>query len=294
MKGLFSVLSAVLALSCSAPLVMAADSAPVVKPSGTDRGLYGDDLGAPAAAPAAITITKIPLVKPAAKPNRVAPVGAGRTGAGKTVTGNKMQSTGSNGSKQANVTMQAVPINNSQLVPVSQITPVSGGAVVTAWLNKPGASPKYKVGEKMQINITASSDCNVVVLDYDGHGKLTQIFPNEYQSNGFVKAGESVAIGGPDSPFDYQVGGRGGAEKIFVYAYPQSSENPLTVAMAPAENSPFRSAEMTIEQYRDLVNKSKVFFSREVKIVPKNGAKPVSMPSPPANKIELTFEVDAK
>lgn len=182
--------------------------------------------------------------------------------------------------------------SNPNVVTVSHETN-SSPMVVKAWLNKSGSKPTYKVGEKMTINVAASEDCNLMVFDFDGTNSLKQIFPNEYQPNGVVKAGETVVIGGPDSPFDYQVGGSGGQERIFVYAYPSNnSASPLTVAMLPAAHSPFRSAEMTLDKYRELVNKSKVFFSREVKVVPKSGFKPVSDASGNApNKLELTFQV---
>lgn len=168
----------------------------------------------------------------------------------------------------------------------------SDSLAVKGWLNKPGNSPSYKVGEKMQVNVTANQDCNVMVFDFDGKNTLTQIFPNKYQDNGSLKAGQTIAIGGPDSPFDYQIEGKGGAERIFVYAYPIATSSPMTIAFAPPTTSPFRSANMTSQQYLDLVNKSKVFFAREIKVVPKNGVKPVSYNSGSApNKIELPFVV---
>jgi hypothetical protein len=302
MKGLYSVLCGMLALSCVMPLAYAESGKEVVEPSGHDRGLYGDDLTTPAAAPVGITVTKFPAAgkaigKPSVKFDRGLKLGPSTATKGNSVNKNITKHTppaSGNSPKQASVSrVEPVATETSHLIPVSNITPAAGSAVITAWLNKPGSAPKYKVGEKMQINVTAASDCNLVVLDFDGRGKLTQIFPNEFQSNGFVKAGDSVVIGGPDSPFDYEISGRGGAEKIFVYAYPQNSDNPLTVAMAPVPNSPFRAAEMSIQQYTALVASAKAYGAdRDVKVVAKNGIKPVSMPSAPANKIELTFEVD--
>ena len=173
------------------------------------------------------------------------------------------------------------------------------GPVISAKLDKEGTSPKYKVGDKMVVNVRANQDCNVVVFNYDSAGTLTQIFPNDYQQNGFVKAGDSIEIGGSDSPFDYQISGKGGPEKVFVYAYPTSDKAaPITqlTAMAPISGTPFRGTEMTIDKYRDLVNNSKVFFARSVQVMPKKGAQLVSQAQPASspNKVELTFSVDAK
>ncbi len=194
--------------------------------------------------------------------------------------------------------VNAAPIqpNQGQFINVSHQAPIAAasmGSVVVANLDRTGSLPKYKVGEKLVVNIKATQDCNLVVFNYDSTGTLTQIFPNDYQQSGFVRSGDQVQIGGPESPFDYQVAGKGGQEKIFVYAYPTGSEAPLTVAMNPLPNTPFRSAEITPDQYRQMVNDSKVFFSREVKILPKR-VQNVSATQPPAtaNKVELTFMVE--
>jgi hypothetical protein len=243
-----------------------------------------------------------PTIKPAVKPTAVKP---NQTKTAKTATHHQVKTASSQPAKvtkhvadkdkskedtSANV---GSPTGESGAVTVSHQVVTGGSAVVKAWLNKQGNDPQYKVGEKMTINVQASEDCNLVVFDFDGKNNLKQIFPNQYQANGLLKAGGSISIGGADSPFDYQVGGAGGQERIFVYAYPASTgSSPLTVAMLPTPHSPFRSAELTLDQYRDLVNKSKVFFSREVKIIPKKGVQQVADTTTNApNKIELTFHV---
>lgn len=191
--------------------------------------------------------------------------------------------------------VNATPVqpNQGQFVNVShQTASVSAGSVVVANLDRAGSLPKYKVGDKLVVNIKATQDCNLVVFNYDSTGTLTQIFPNEYQQSGFVRNGDTVQIGGPESPFDYQVAGKGGQEKIFVYAYPTGTDAPLTVAMNPLAGTPFRSAEITPEQYRQMVNDSKVFFSREVKVVPKKVQNASASGGAQPNKVELVFQVE--
>lgn len=197
----------------------------------------------------------------------------------------------------------AAPVTPSNTSNAQQVQLVSmqqqDGPVISAKLDRAGNSPKYKVGDKLVVNVKANQDCNVVVFNYDSTGTLTQIFPNDYQQNGFVKAGDSVEIGGADSNFDYQISGKGGPEKVFVYAYPTNNEKaPITqlTAMAPIAGTPFRGAEMTVDQYRDMVNNSKVFFARSVQVMPKKSAQLVSHREAPAspNKVELSFSVEAK
>jgi len=173
------------------------------------------------------------------------------------------------------------------------------GSVVKAWLNKGGEAPSYKNGEKMQINVTAGQDCSIMIFDFDGRGKLTQLFPNQYQTNNNLKAGDTIAVGGDDSPFEYKASVPKGADKtderIFVYAYPTGKDAPLSIAMNPVSDSPFRSADIDLEKYRALVNQSKTFFSREVKIVPKSGYKLVANNEEIApNKVELPFAIEAR
>ncbi|MFA6209714.1 MAG: DUF4384 domain-containing protein [Candidatus Obscuribacterales bacterium] len=178
----------------------------------------------------------------------------------------------------------------------------SGDAIIKAWLNKPGNLPKYRDGEKMVVNVTANQDCNLSIFDYDGKGKLTQIFPNEYQQSSSVRAGETVTIGGDKSEFEYQVSTLPGETKIqehiFVFAYP-NNEAPISIAMNRTSDSPFRSADITMEQYRKLVNESKAYSSREIKITAKDKSQFKQVANEIAssgksapNKVELSFQIE--
>ncbi len=161
----------------------------------------------------------------------------------------------------------------------------NGQSIINVWLDKKGIAPQYKHGDKMKINVSATQDCNVMIFDFDGRGKLTQLYPNEYQQKTLLRAGDTITFGGSDSPFDYQVslpqGSSRAQERIFVYAYPVS-EKPLSIALNTEDGTPFRSGEMTLAQYKKMVAESKVFFNsgtatpqvsgeRDVKIVPKAG-----------------------
>ncbi|MCA9801686.1 MAG: DUF4384 domain-containing protein, partial [Cyanobacteria bacterium HKST-UBA02] len=171
--------------------------------------------------------------------------------------------------------------------------------IIRASLNKPGTSPHYRHGEKLKVLVSAIADCNVLVFNYDGT-VLTQIFPNACQKDPLVKAGTSVEIGGARSNFDFQVSNtekEPSNEKIFVYAYPvKASERPISLAMNTVASTPFRSTNMSLDDYRKLVKDSRVFFSRSVKVVPKHGVKPASYEQgPPApNKIELSLTIESQ
>jgi hypothetical protein len=86
-------------------------------------------------------------------------------------------------------------------------------------------------------------------------------------------------------------------ERIFVYAYP-TTDGPITVAMNPVANTPFRSVEISPDQYKRLVKNSKMYFGndRSVKVTPKAGVAAVQNTSAEnerqPNKLELTFQID--
>lgn len=300
-----------------APLANAEDAKPQIdETKGRDRGVMFVPMGSPSGgtAPAVsvpiskpvvqraiqqVTQVKAP-VTPAVKNVAKAPVKAhpvvatikkaSPAAVAKVNNQAKTQTAISNGSKE-----DAGPISSTALVKFNGENPV-----VTATLDHSGNSPKYKVGDKMVINVKAHQDCNVVIFNYDSTGTLTQIFPNDYQQNGFVKTGESIEIGGANSEFDYQIAGQGGAEKIFVYAYPSGAEKPTaiqTIAMNPIHGTPFRSTEMTVDQYRKMVNECNSYTTRAVNVVAKKRAHQLisstsNPPSSSANKIELSFVVE--
>lgn len=190
--------------------------------------------------------------------------------------------------------------NANSVVAVSHSVFSTGTSpVVEATLNRPGTLPKYRSGEKMVIKLKALQECNVMVWDFDSNGALTQIFPNAYEPNGRMSAGQTMELGGEGSQYTLDLDGAG-MERVFVYAYPVSvTDKPVEVAMVPIPNTPFRSGgKMTKEQFDRLIasTPSYKFLSnssdRGIKVVGKPQAVKVSNPSEPAeNKLELHFQI---
>jgi hypothetical protein len=274
---------------------------PTVNEMGTrdDRGItIGAHNVVPASTPKTPPVVKVPAV-PATKPLPIIPA---RPASSIVKSPNiKKPNTPTTAVKPATTK----PAVNTSVVVTSKlptgVIPVSTASTapfITAWLDRPGNSPKYKVGDKMVVNVSSTVDCNVVVFNYDAKGNLTQIFPNDLQKEGRLRSGQTVQIGGDESPFDYHISGNGGTERIFVYAYPQSQNNaPVTVAMAPPRaSSPFRTANnVSMDQYLSMVRNAQVFTTRGVEVVAKKTTKKVSSSSSEndPNKLELTFQVDA-
>ncbi len=66
--------------------------------------------------------------------------------------------------------------------------PDASGLSVRIWVDK-GA---YTVGETIQVHFEVNEDAYVYLDDIDAAGRVTRLFPNQYSSNNFVRAGEHV------------------------------------------------------------------------------------------------------
>ncbi len=72
----------------------------------------------------------------------------------------------------------------------------------------------YKIGEKVRIRVTAEKDCRLTVLDVGTSGQVSILFPNRYQQNNQVQAGQTVVIPGDMAPVDYVLNGPEGVEAL--------------------------------------------------------------------------------
>lgn len=82
----------------------------------------------------------------------------------------------------------------------------------------------YAIGETVRLTLTSNEDAYVTVLDVGPTGQVTQLFPNQYQTDNRVLAHRGVEIGGA-SGARITVTGPVGAELIKVVA----SSKPLTI-----------------------------------------------------------------
>ena len=92
---------------------------------------------------------------------------------------------------------------------------------------------QYSHGESLVLTVEVTEDAYVWVLDTGTSGKVHQIFPNRYENDNFVRAGNPVAI--PSAGADYQllVSHPKGAELLTVIASKDST--PLTAGLIEEE-----------------------------------------------------------
>ncbi|WP_179166018.1 DUF4384 domain-containing protein [Azospirillum agricola] len=72
----------------------------------------------------------------------------------------------------------------------------------------------YRVGEAAVVTVTAEKDCRLTLLDIGTSGKVHILFPNRFQPDNQLKAGQTVRVSGEGTPVDFRVGGPEGAEAL--------------------------------------------------------------------------------
>jgi hypothetical protein len=78
----------------------------------------------------------------------------------------------------------------------------------------------FKVGEKAQFFVSSDKDCYLIILNLDSQGGMRVLFPNQYFTNNFIKAGRIIKI--PDEKmgqkFELEFGEPVGEEVVKVIA----------------------------------------------------------------------------
>lgn len=100
--------------------------------------------------------------------------------------------------------------------PMADLAAPQSGLKVTAWVDHPDKT--YVFGEHVVLNVKTDQDAYVTVLDVGTSGKVHIIFPNRYQRDNRVAAGQVVQIPDPRADFAFQVQGPAGSELIKVIA----------------------------------------------------------------------------
>ena len=100
--------------------------------------------------------------------------------------------------------------------PTVVTVPGEEGLEVVAWVDRPTYT--YAVGEPVRIWVETNRDAYVTVLNTDPVGETTQLFPNEYQSNNFIRANRAVEVPDPDSQSRIVVTGEVGDELLKIVA----------------------------------------------------------------------------
>lgn len=74
--------------------------------------------------------------------------------------------------------------------------------------------PLYRIGEPINLQVTASKDCHLTVLNVDASNQTRQLFPNQFQQSSKVTGGLTVLIPGNAQGVQYLAEGPIGQETV--------------------------------------------------------------------------------
>lgn len=132
-------------------------------------------------------------------------------------------------------------------VPVSVKT--ESALKVTAWVDRENNT--YHVGENVQLYVRTNKDAFVTVINVGASGATTVLFPNQFQRDNLVRAGQITEIPGAASPARITVGGPVGTELIKVIASTKSRQVFQQTSLQAA--GPWQAVSVNLAQWtRDL------------------------------------------
>lgn len=85
---------------------------------------------------------------------------------------------------------------------------------LSAWVDHEDNT--YAIGENVVLSVTSKRDAYLTIVDVGTSGRTIIIFPNQYQTDNFIRAGETIQIPSRSADFDFQVSGPVGTELIKV------------------------------------------------------------------------------
>jgi hypothetical protein len=142
---------------------------------------------------------------------------------------------------------------------------------------------EYAAGDLAVFTVTPKTDCNLTLINVDGKGIATVIFPNKFEPNNFVKAGQEVRLPGEAAPYQFRL------------------KDPGTETVVAACNATTRSVDgikqdFTKEAFTDL-GVYKDFVTRAITIeqaAPKTEGKKASVEAAETGKISAKGDVLAR
>lgn len=100
---------------------------------------------------------------------------------------------------------------------------------------------EYRIGDYVTIKLRAEKDCYVTLLNWDETGKLTQLFPNAFDSDNFIRGGETYSIPSRRSDFDFALSGNAGTERVLFIAVRSRADSDAINKLIPNDGSAFRN-----------------------------------------------------
>lgn len=72
----------------------------------------------------------------------------------------------------------------------------------------------YKVGELVVFTVQTNQDCYLTLYDISTEGEVTQIFPNKFAQDNYIRGGYKYRIPDQADTFDFEITGPAGIERV--------------------------------------------------------------------------------
>ena len=129
-----------------------------------------------------------------------------------------------------------------------QAAPIKSGSLeILTILDRQDAT--YALGETVRLAVKANEEAYVTVFNVGASGKVVQLFPNAFQTDNRVKAGETVEVPAAASGTQIRVSGPVGAELIKIVATSKPVEI-VPVAQFAKGTGIFRSLEGGVQSLK--------------------------------------------
>ncbi|HZW27490.1 MAG TPA: PEGA domain-containing protein [Trueperaceae bacterium] len=92
---------------------------------------------------------------------------------------------------------------------------------VDVWLDRDTSgdgAPSYQVGDEIRISVRPAEDSYVYVFDVKPNGEVTQIFPNRFDSDNFVRGGRTVTLPPSGARYVFNIAPPRGLSKVIAVA----------------------------------------------------------------------------
>jgi Domain of unknown function (DUF4384) len=86
--------------------------------------------------------------------------------------------------------------------------------------------PAYRIGEVVRILVASQNDCRLTLINVGPSGNAVQLFPNSFQRENLVRAGQIVMVPAPQSPLQIVARGPAGVEGIMAICRGEGAGSP--------------------------------------------------------------------
>ena len=117
--------------------------------------------------------------------------------------------------------IRQVPMAELTLTPLSKPSSSSSALAVKTAVDRPDA--RYGHGDRLVLTVEVTEDAYVWVFDTGTSGKVHQIFPNNHESDNFVRADSPIAIPSQEADYELLVSHPTGVELLTVIASKDST-----------------------------------------------------------------------